>query len=278
MEKKSMKIIDFDKKFFEFARKWVAAHPGMTEKQIDESYNRMMREWLSTPADWLDGAAPEHYFEKFDDPAQLLELMKAYSVANVNLPEPLYRRIVDLGEICAPGLAAIVADAAAAESLRAEAMGILRDMDSHAADACLIALLTGAEEANELSDMAADILSGMDKEMAARLMDAYADAPDYAKGLILDVCVNFPGDERVYQQLIWRLKNLPEQRALHASYLAKLGDARAIDILSDMLKLFDLSYFDYIELRDAIEALGGDAGEERTFYGDPDYEALRTLE
>ena len=31
-----MKIIDFDAKFFEFARKWVAAHPGMTEKQIDE--------------------------------------------------------------------------------------------------------------------------------------------------------------------------------------------------------------------------------------------------
>ena len=31
-------------------------------------------------------------------------------------------------------------------------------------------------------------------------------------------------------------------------------------------------------LRDAVESLGGDAGEERTFYGDPDYEALRNLQ
>ena len=31
------------------------------------------------------------------------------------------------------------------------------------------------------------------------------------------------------------------------------------------------------ELRDAVEALGGDAGEDRSFYGDPDFEALRNL-
>ena len=45
-----------------------------------------------------------------------------------------------------------------------------------------------------------------------------------------------------------------------------------------MLTLFDLTYFDYLALRDAVESLGGDAGEERTFYGDPDYEALRNLQ
>ena len=39
-----MKIIDFDARFFEFARKWVAAHPGLTEDQIESSYNSMMEE------------------------------------------------------------------------------------------------------------------------------------------------------------------------------------------------------------------------------------------
>ena len=38
-----------------------------------------------------------------------------------------------------------------------------------------------------------------------------------------------------------------------------------------------LTYFDYIEIRNAIEELGGDAGEERTFYGDPDFEAMRNI-
>ena len=273
-----MKIIDFDKKFFEFARKWVAAHPGLTEKQIDESYNRMMEEWLSEKADWLEGDTPEHYFERYSDPEQLLDLMKGYSKANVNLPEPLYRRIVDLGEGCAEGLTAIAAEEANAVSLRAEAMGMLRDMGSRCVDDLLVRLVTEAEDGDELSEMAADILSGMDAAIAKRLMDAYDGASDYARTLIMDVCVNFPGDERVYDALVWRLKNLPEQRALHASYLAKLGDERALDVLQDMLKLFDLSYFDYIEIRDAVEALGGDVQDDRTFYGDPDYEAMRDLE
>ena len=76
---------------------------------------------------------------------------------------------------------------------------------------------------------------------------------------------------------MYKLKNDPEQRALWASCLNKLGDERAIGPLMEMLGLFDLKYLDYIELRDAVEALGGDAGEDRSFYGDPDFEALRNL-
>lgn len=274
---KKMKIIDFDAKFFEFARRWVAAHPGLTEKQIDDSYNSMMQEWISAPADWLDGAAPADYFRRFTRPEELIGLMRAYSEAGVNLPEPLYSRIVEMGEGCAPLLKEILRGEENSEGMRAEAMGMLRDMGSAAADDVLVELVCTADEQNELSDMAADVLSGGDGSIIGRLLDWYPDAPEYAQTLILDVCCNFPGDERIYDYLIRRLRNQPEQRALNASCLAKLGDERAIEPMQEMLRLYDLRYFDYIELRDAIEALGGDAGEERTFYGDPDYEALRNL-
>lgn len=277
MKMNDMKIIDFDARFFEYARKWVAGHPGLTEKQIDESYNRMMEEWISKPADWLDGAAPATYFDRFTEPEELIELAQAYSAAEVNLPEPLYSRIVGMGEKVAPYLRELVANKDKKEALRAEAMGMLRDIGSRLADDVLMELVCSAEEQNELSDLAADILTGRDAATAAKLLDRYADAPEYAQTLILDVCCNFPGDERIYQYLIERLRNQPEQRALNASCLAKLGDERAVEPLKEMLGLFDLRYFDYIELRDAVEALGGDAGEERSFYGDPDYEALRCL-
>ena len=65
----------------------------------------------------------------------------------------------------------------------------------------------------------------------------------------------------------------PEIRSL----LEKLGDPRALETLEKMLKLTDLNYLDYMEIRNAVESLGGDPGEERTFYGDPDYEAMRNL-
>ena len=114
-----MKIIDFDAKFFEFAQKWVAAHPGMTDQQVEDSYNRMMTEWVNRPADWLDGAAPAEYFRRFEDPAELIALMEGYLAAKITLPEPLYSRIVELGEACAPGLVAILADEARDEIGRA---------------------------------------------------------------------------------------------------------------------------------------------------------------
>ncbi|MBQ8507941.1 MAG: hypothetical protein IJ466_10995 [Clostridia bacterium] len=272
-----MKIIDFDAKFFEYARKWVAAHPGMTEKQIDESYNRMMEEWIGAPAEWLDGASPAEYFKQYSDPADLVALMRGYHEKHVNLPEPLYARIVELGDGCAPLLKEILKDENCMEGMRAEAMGMLRDISSGIADDVLVELVCTADEQNELSDMAADVLATRGYSIVSRLLDWYPDAPEYAQTLILDVCCNFPGDERIYDFLIRRLRNQPEQRALNASCLAKLGDPRAIEPMQEMLKLFDLRYFDYIELRDAVEALGGEVGEDRTFYGDPDYEALRNL-
>ena len=47
--------------------------------------------------------------------------------------------------------------------------------------------------------------------------------------------------------------------------------------IKELIDLPDVGYVDYIELRNAIETLGGDPGEERTFYGDPDYEAMRNV-
>ena len=272
-----MKIIDFDAKFFEFARDWVAAHPGMTDQQVEDSYNRMMDEWVHRPADWLDGAAPADYFQSFDDPAELIALMEGYLDAHITLPEPLYSRIVELGEACAPGLVSILADEGREEAIRAEAMGMLRDMDSRAADKLLMEFVCEADEQNELSELASEVLAGRDEETASALLDRYPGAPEYAQTLILDVCCNVPGDPRTCDYLLERLRNQPEQRALWASCLGKLGDERALEPMREMLNLMDLRYMDYIELRAAVEALGGDPGEERTFYGDPDFEALRLL-
>ncbi len=273
-----MKIIDFDLKFFEYARKWVAKHPNLNEQQVEDSYNTIMGEWINTEADWLDGATPANYFNRFESAGELVDLLKAYFDKGINLPEPLYTRIVDMGDNIVPLLAEILRDEAAGEALRAECMGLIRDIDTVSVDDYLIDLVCTAEEGNELSDLAADVLVNRDAGIVSALLDRYEAAPDYAQMLILDICTNFPDDERILRHLLHKLKNEPEQRALYASCLGKLGDPAAIEDLQMMLNLMDLRYIDYIEIRDAVEALGGDAGEERSFYGDPDFEALRQLD
>lgn len=272
-----MKIYDFDAKFFEYAQTWMALHPGLTEKQVEDSYNEIMMNFLNAPAKWLDGQKPGEYFNYYTDPKDLMKLFEEYHRRDVGLPEPLYARIVSLGEACVEPLMRVAEDKQRPEEMRASAIAMLRDIGTDAPREMYIDLVSRCGEANELSEMASDILCASDETVVDELLKRYEAAPEYAQMLILDICCNFPGRENVYELCVNKLRNRPEERAFYASLLEKLGDPRALETLEKMLKLTDLNYLDYIEIRNAVESLGGDPGEERTFYGDPDYEALRNL-
>ena len=272
-----MKIHDFDEKFYEYVRAWMAMHPGMTEKQVEESYNEIMLNWLNAPARWLDGEKPGEYFLRYSEPKDLMKLLSEYDKRDIGLPEPLYSRVVSVGEPCVEPLMRMIKNSDNPESLRATALAILRDIGGDAVEPLLIDLVCEGKMDDELSEMAADTLSEGDASVVGKLMERYAGATEMGQLRILDVCSNFPGDERVYERLVEKLRNRPDSRALYASLLGKLGDARAVDVLKPFLSLSDIGYLDYIELRNAVEALGGDPGEDRTFYGDPDYEAMRNM-
>lgn len=272
-----MKIYDFDSKFFEYAQTWMALHPGLTEKQVEEKYNEIMASWLDAPASWLNGEKPGAYFNRYDSAKDLIKLMEEYDKRDIGLPEPLYARIVELGEVCAEPLTRLAADEDRPESIRASAIAMLRDIGTAAPMNLFIDLVSRCEEPNELSEMASDILSNVDEGVVDELLSRYDGAPDYAQMLMLDICCNYAERPEVFDYCVDKLRNCPGNRAFYASLLGKLGNPEAIDVLREFLPLADLTYFEYIEIRGAIEELGGDAGEERTFYGDPDYEALRNV-
>lgn len=275
-----MKIYDFDEKFYDYVRTWMALHPNLTEKQVEESYNEIMLNWLNAPAKWLNGEKPGEYFLRYSEPRELMKLLEEYDKRDIGLPEPLYSRVVSVGEPCVAPLERMVRNSDNPDSLRATALAILRDIGGDGIKPLLVDLVCMSNlesEDGDLCEMAADELSEGDGSAVQALLERYDSVSDFAQMRILEVCVNFPGDERIYQHLVEKLRNRPDDRAFYASYLGKLGDARAIEALKPFLSLTDISYMDYIEIRNAIEELGGDPGEERTFYGDPDYEAMRGM-
>ena len=273
-----MKLYDFDAKFYDYVRVQMALQPAIKEDEIEEKYNQMMESWLNAPAQWLDGVKPIDYFKRYEDPKDLLKLLEEYMKRDMGLPEPLYSRIVEVGKPCEAGLARIVGDPHRKESLRATAIALLRDMESQAALDHYIDLICNSEdEEDELAELACDALNDMELDLTDRLMERYDDAAIEAKRMILELCVNGGGGQRVYDLLLDGLRRDHDYRGLYAMLLADVGDERAIEPLRDALQLSDLEYLDYISIREAIEALGGDPGELRDFNGDPDFEALRNL-
>lgn len=272
-----MKIYDFDAKFYEYTLGWMAVHPGLNERQIEESYNEIMLNWLNAPAKWLNGEKPGEYFMRYSDPKDLVKLVEEYDKRDIGLPEPLYSRVVSLGEACVPLLMRILQNPDRPESLRATAIAMLGDIGTQAPLPAYVDLVCTAGEGDDLGDMAADQLAARGEAVIGELLDRYDGATEAGQTRILDICARFPGDDRIFDRMVDKLRNRPDQRALYASFLGKLGDPRAVEILKPFLAMLDTGYLDYIELRNAVEELGGDPGEERTFYGDPDYEAMRNM-
>lgn len=67
----------------------------------------------------------------------------------------------------------------------------------------------------------------------------------------------------------------PEHKAFYASCLGKLGDERAVEMLTKQLKDPKLDYYTYCAIRDAAEELGAWVELDREFAGDKDYEAIK---
>jgi hypothetical protein len=275
-----MNPIDFDRAFAEYAHAWV--HERMrTEKNLDAieaEVPDLYRAWLKAPAEFLGGLSPEAYFAGFETPESLIGLMREYQAAGVPVPDPLRERLDDLGAAAAKPLTALAADEGADKSLRMTALNLLIELGAREPMALALSLVDRREHQDELADVAAELLMALGEAVVPHMLERLDGASDAALDTYLDLLCNFPGDERIYTVTAERFLRLADRRALYASYLAKLGDERALEPLRRVLALSDLGYLDYLEVRNAIEALGGEApDDDRRFDGDPAYESLKNM-
>lgn len=275
-----MQIINFDRHFEAYLAAWIQAHADTYKNNVDRMEEKMpevyMR-WLNTPADWLDGHAPGTYFAQYDDAQALVAWLRAYVQQRTPVPDQLLERITDLGGSAQAHLMALLDESTPME-LQLMAISLLGEMDSREPLPLYVRRIARRAAQDEFSDMATEALGAMGAHAVAPILAAIDEATDAGRESFLDILCNFPGDERIYALARDMFLTHPGRRALFASFLGKLGDARAIPVLQEAMADPALSYLDYIELRNALEALGGDAPAERAFDGDPFYESLRSLE
>ena len=276
-----MECINFDARFEAFAGEWMHQNADRYRNNLDRMEAKMpevYEQWLHTPMDWLEGKAPGTYFSAYTDADRLVCWMLSYFVEKVPVPDQLLERITELGAEAEQALLALLCDEAKPEEARLTAISMLTEMESQAPLSHYVAWIAEREARDERAEMAAEALVAMGGVVVARVLDALEGATEPGRETFLDVLCNFPGDPVIYTLAVDMFHGHPERRALFASLLGKLGDDRAIPELLGAIEDPSLSYLDYIELRNAIEALGGDMPVEREFAGDAYYESLRRME
>ena len=65
-------------------------------------------------------------------------------------------------------------------------------------------------------------------------------------------------DDRVFKILLNELNSDDKNIALNAGYIARYGDERAIADLEKLIEKDGISYYDFKELKNAVEELGGE--------------------
>ncbi len=275
-----MKCINFDRAFERYMAEWMKENSEKYKDDMDVIEDMMpdvYLEFLKKPADFLDGIAPQDYFEQFDNADMLVSWLCDYIAQGVPVPDLLLERVTALGDPAEKSLLALVARDDLPEETQMTAISLLREMESKAPMQRYVDYIASLEEPSDKGDLCAEALMSMGESVVEPILAALSGAGQTGRDIFADVLSNYPGDERIYELMIDRFVTRDERRALFASYLAKLGDERAIPMLKEAAQSPDINYLDYVEVVNAIEALGGERPPEREFSGDPYYESLRQV-
>ena len=275
-----MKCINFDRAFERYMAEWMKENSEKYKDDMDVIEDMMpdvYLEFLKKPADFLDGVAPQDYFEQFDNADMLVNWLCDYIAQGVPVPDLLLERVTTLGDSAEKSLLALIARDDLPEETQMTAISLLREMESKAPMQRYIDFIASLEEPSDKGDLCAEALMSMGESVVEPILAALSGAGQTGRDIFADVLSNYPGDERIYELMIERFVTRDERRALFASYLAKLGDERAIPMLKEAAQSPDINYLDYVEVVNAIEALGGERPPEREFAGDPYYESLKQV-
>lgn len=248
-------MYDFDKLFSQY----ILTKGHVHEDELNEVYN----EWFNKHSEAL-GGSPAEVISKMTDAQLIAELQEECLVGSpsltvmeniekrspVNLLKPLLYEDNETLVYCA-----------------AE---ILRNLDKAPLD--IFADMLPITEDAELFELIISVLKDSPDIVKEKLFELAETADVRIKTVIAEILIEGSRDDRTFK-LLTELFALGDNLPLYASYFARYGDERAAAILYRALD--SAPYADYIEIRNAIEAIGGIVDETKDFSSDPDFISMR---
>ena len=272
MDDKNLYYIDFDKLFENYADKYYGEHsdeydsPDDFAKDLDKIYHK----WATSPQSVLGGISPSEFFNRIPTD-ELIDILKGSCVGDNNPNSLLFDRIATEPELLDDlvALAKSVSDEktlAVSLSLICELggadaefyLGMLeRDIDASVKEMCIEELCERAESVKDV------LLDRAENEDDIAKVEMYAEP--------LTFCA--AGDDRILA-LLRRLLAEDANTAYVAALIGRYGDERAC---AELYALLDTcNYAEFLEIRNAIEELGGTVDEHyRDFSSDPLYLAIK---
>lgn len=95
--------------------------------------------------------------------------------------------------------------------------------------------------------------------------------------MLMEVLAQYKGNKAIFMGLVSYLYK-GEDVALFARLIGSYGDEQGIEVIKTFCESYEPNYNEYMELRNAVEELGGDFDLKQDFSDDPFYRFLKGLD
>lgn len=230
---------------------------------------RLHEEWLDS-YDGEIGATPRQYVDSLSQKHAVAEYAEAALKRGWMLDEAVIEALavpeyIEFLNIMLDSDNAEAADIAAS-ALAAIGGGEVEDI--------FIEALAEDSLSGEAQLIAYDFLSESGEGVVDKILKViYAAAPD-VQGMLVEIMSNYKGRKEVYMWLVSMLYRA-EDVALYASLLGAYGNPDAISILKEFAEEPDIDYNEFMEIRNAVERLGGELETKRDFSCDELYKIIK---
>ena len=108
------------------------------------------------------------------------------------------------------------------------------------------------------------------EEIVDAMLEKFYQSQGETADMLIEILSEYKGNKAIYMGLVSYLYR-GDDVALYARLLGKYGDESAIEVLKSFAESTDLNYNEYMEIRNAVEELGGYFDDKEGDYQDDEF-------
>ncbi len=269
-----MKYFDLEDLFMKSVREKVLSDKEKYAdvKVIEKELMSMYLDWVNRSNEELDGFTPIEYVKIVDKSGNLFDYIEYMLNTEREVSDIVTDALVKRAD--AIELVKKLIKSNDRNTLK-YAFTIMFELDnSEVTDLC-IDVIRSKDENEEKIAACYEMLAENNEEAVEKILAIMYEVDEDTQFIFADILSNYNDNENIFMWLVTMLYRGNDLCQV-AEMLGRFGDNKAVNMINSFVLDKDLNYMEFIELRNAVERLGGEFEYEKDFTEDEYYKKIVT--